>query len=146
MSTPKSIRDNIITQAASMLACYRKNCAQASTAAQMILPDTMKLLPIYTASLIKCDALIGSMCRSSDGLTQTDTNVRVLCLFVGQTVTTDDRSWLIHRLTSMSIKGTSAYIYPRIYPLVCTHMSMSIIKDDALYSSILSKKDKFLQP
>lgn len=43
-----------------MLACYRKNCAQATTAGQLILPETLKLLPVYVASLIKCDALTGS--------------------------------------------------------------------------------------
>jgi len=94
MSTPKSIRDNIITQAANMLACYRKNCAQSTTAGQLILPETLKLLPIYATSLIKCDALIGT-----------------------QTLTTDDRNWLIHRIMSMDIKGTFAYLYPRVYAL-----------------------------
>jgi len=94
ISTPKSIRENIITQAANMLACYRKNCAQTTTAGQLILPETLKLLPVYVTSLIKCDALTGT-----------------------QTVTTDDRSWLIHRLMSMNTKGTSTYLYPRIYPL-----------------------------
>ncbi|UJR33555.1 hypothetical protein I4U23_020996 [Adineta vaga] len=94
ISTPKSIRDSIITQAANMLACYRKNCAQGSAAGQLILPDTLKLLPVYVSSLIKSDVLTGTV-----------------------TLMTDDRSWLIHRLMSMNIKGTSAYIYPRIYAL-----------------------------
>ncbi len=44
-----------------MLACYRKNCAQSTTAGQLILPETLKLLPVYVTSLIKCDALTGSM-------------------------------------------------------------------------------------
>jgi protein transport protein SEC24 len=66
MSTPKSIRDNIITQAANMLACYRKNCAQSTTAGQLILPETLKLLPVYVTSLIKCDALTGSMFENVD--------------------------------------------------------------------------------
>lgn len=60
ISTPKSIQESIITQAANMLACYRKNCAQSTAAGQLILPDTLKLLPIYTASLIKSDVLVGS--------------------------------------------------------------------------------------
>jgi protein transport protein SEC24 len=44
-----------------MLACYRKNCAQSTVAGQLILPETLKLLPVYVTSLIKCDALTGSM-------------------------------------------------------------------------------------
>ena len=47
-----------------MLACYRKNCARDSTAGQLILPETLKLLPIYSSSLTKCDALTGSMLNS----------------------------------------------------------------------------------
>ncbi|CAF1321649.1 unnamed protein product, partial [Rotaria sordida] len=94
VSTPKSIRDSIITQAANMLACYRKNCAQSTTAGQLILPETLKLLPVYATSLIKCDALTGT-----------------------QTVTTDDRSLLMHRLMSTGVKGTFAYLYPRVYAL-----------------------------
>jgi protein transport protein SEC24 len=61
ISTPKSIKESIITQAANMLACYRKNCAQSTAAGQLILPETLKLLPVYICSLIKSDALTGSM-------------------------------------------------------------------------------------
>ena len=61
ISTPKSIRENIITQAANILACYRKYCAQETTGGQLILPDTLKLLPVYIGSLIKSDVLNGSM-------------------------------------------------------------------------------------
>ncbi len=61
MSTPKSIRESIITQAANMLACYRKNCTDPTTPGQLILPETLKLLPVYIGSLIKSDALTGSM-------------------------------------------------------------------------------------
>lgn len=113
MSTPKSIRDSIIVQAANMLACYRKNCAQGTTSGQLILPETLKLLPVYIGSLIKSDALTGSMLRN------------FILLFFGinfsldLTLTTDDRSSLMHRLMSLNIKGTSAYLYPRVYPLVC---------------------------
>ena len=115
MSTPKSIRDNIIVQASNMLACYRKNCAQASAAGQLILPETLKLLPVYIASLIKSDVLIGSMFK----ITISILNIKYY-LYLAQTITTDDRSWLMHRVMSMNIKGTLAYLYPRIYPLVCT--------------------------
>ena len=61
ISTPMSIHNNIISQAAHRLVCYRKNCSQTTTTiGQLILPETLKLLPIYIASLIKSDVLIGS--------------------------------------------------------------------------------------
>lgn len=37
---------------------------------------------------------------------------------LAQTVTTDDRTWLMHRIMSMNIKGTFAYLYPRVFALV----------------------------
>ena len=64
ISTPKSIRDSIVAQTSNILACYHKTCAQTTNAAQLILPNTLKLLPIYVASLIKSDVLIGSKWES----------------------------------------------------------------------------------
>ena len=55
--TPKEVRENIMTQCAEILACYRKNCASPSSAGQLILPESMKLLPLYTNCVIKSDAL-----------------------------------------------------------------------------------------
>ena len=37
----------------------RKNCASPSSAGQLILPECMKLLPLYTNCLMKSDALSG---------------------------------------------------------------------------------------
>lgn len=42
-----------------MLAAYRKHCASPSSAGQLILPECMKLLPLYINSLLKSDALTG---------------------------------------------------------------------------------------
>ena len=44
VSTPKSIRENLIQQVASILASYRKNCTNAPARGQFILPETLKLL------------------------------------------------------------------------------------------------------
>lgn len=120
-----------------MLACYRKNCAQATTPGQLILPETLKLLPVYVSSLIKSDALTGSKFHLKEEKTSELTskiwsfssrekrkrdfqkfNTNFVCFFSAQTVTTDDRSWLMQRILSMNIKGTFAYLYPRVYALV----------------------------
>ena len=54
----KSIRENFTNQCAAILACYRKNCSQQSPPGQLILPDSLKLLPMYANCLLKCDALL----------------------------------------------------------------------------------------
>ena len=110
-----SIHNNIISQAAHMLACYRKNCSQTTTTiGQLILPETLKLLPIYIASLIKSDVLIGSKISTKNKKYFSI----IIEIFVAQTVTIDDRNWLIHRMMFMNTKNTLTYLYPRIYALV----------------------------
>ena len=58
-SNPKQVKDAMIASCAQILACYRKNCASPSSAGQLILPECMKLLPLYTNCLLKSDALAG---------------------------------------------------------------------------------------
>lgn len=50
-----------MNQCAHILACYRKNCASPSSAGQLILPEGMKLLPVYVNSVIKSGILQAGM-------------------------------------------------------------------------------------
>ncbi|MFT7807472.1 protein transport protein Sec24D isoform X1 [Arapaima gigas] len=94
----KTVREILVRQTAHMLACYRKNCASPSAVSQLILPDTMKVLPVYMNSLLKSAALVGSADLS-----------------------TDDRAH--HRLlvTGMGVEETQALFYPRLVPLANLH-------------------------
>ena len=94
VSTPKSIRENLIQQVAHILASYRKNCTNSPAKGQFILPETLKLLPVFSNSILKSDAITGA-----------------------QNITTDERSWLMYRLMSMDISQTYAYFYPRVVAL-----------------------------
>eukprot|EP00058_Branchiostoma_floridae_P016439 XP_002601927.1 hypothetical protein BRAFLDRAFT_59653 [Branchiostoma floridae] len=94
-STPKAIREQLMAQCANILATYRKNCASPSSAGQLILPECMKLLPLYVNCVLKSDALQG-----------------------GAETSTDDRAWLMHLLNSMDINSSGAFFYPRLLPLV----------------------------
>ena len=93
-TNPKSVKESLIATCAQILACYRKNCASPSSAGQLILPECMKLLPLYTNCLLKSDALSG-----------------------GADVGCDDRAFLMHSLGSMDVSSTVAYFYPRLIPL-----------------------------
>ncbi|GIX93086.1 protein transport protein Sec24C [Caerostris extrusa] len=99
--TPKQIKEYLISRSAQILACYRKNCAQASSAGQLILPECMKLLPLYINCLIKCDALSEDM----------------HLLFIGQEISTDDRSFIMFTALNMDVDSSAAYLYPRLLPL-----------------------------
>ncbi|XP_020618625.1 protein transport protein Sec24C-like [Orbicella faveolata] len=93
-SSPKSIRENLMNQCAQILACYRRNCASPSSAGQLILPECMKLLPLYTNCILKNDILLG-----------------------GSEMSSDDRSWLMRSVMSMDQAASVPYFYPRLFSL-----------------------------
>ncbi|XP_074088953.1 protein transport protein Sec24C isoform X1 [Macrotis lagotis] len=95
LSSPvKTVRDALISQCAQILACYRKNCASPSSAGQLILPECMKLLPVYLNCVLKSDVLQP-----------------------GAEVTTDDRAYVRQLVTSMDVAETNVFFYPRLLPL-----------------------------
>lgn len=93
-NNPKAVKDSIVNRAAQILATYRKNCASPSSAGQLILPECMKLLPLYVNCLLKSDALSG-----------------------GSDMTIDDRSFSMQAVMIMDIPTSVNYFYPRLIPL-----------------------------
>lgn len=89
------VKDDLISRTANILACYRKNCASPSSAGQLILPELMKLLPLYINCLSKSDAMSG-----------------------GQDLTCDERSLQMYLLMAMSVDASVVYYYPRLIPLL----------------------------
>lgn len=57
--TPRQVRESLISRSVRILACYRKLCANPSSPGQLILPECMKLLPLYVNCLLKSDAISG---------------------------------------------------------------------------------------
>lgn len=92
--TPKVVKDNIVTKSVQILACYRKNCASPSSAGQLILPECMKLLPLYLSCLLKNDAFSG-----------------------GSDMSCDDRSYVMQYVLSMDLPTSVLYFYPRLIPI-----------------------------
>jgi len=117
---PKAVKEALISNCASILACYRKNCASPSSAGQLILPECMKLLPLYTNCLLKSDVLSG-----------------------GADVGCDERAFLMNAVSAMDILSTVVYFYPRLLPLHEMHTSdvtpnpircsIDKIRDDGVY-------------
>jgi len=91
---PKVVKEGLMSQCATILACYRKNCASPSSAGQLILPECMKLLPLYTNCLIKSDALSG-----------------------GSDLGCDDRAFHMSCVSCMDVSSSVVYFYPRLIPL-----------------------------
>uniref|UniRef100_A0A1L8DW21 Putative vesicle coat complex copii subunit sec24/subunit sfb2 n=1 Tax=Nyssomyia neivai TaxID=330878 RepID=A0A1L8DW21_9DIPT len=93
-NTPKLVKDNLVNRCAQILACYRKNCASPASAGQLILPESMKLLPLYTSCLLKNDAFSG-----------------------GSDMTVDDRSFVMQLVSTIDLPTSVSYFYPRLIPL-----------------------------
>ncbi|CAL8377626.1 unnamed protein product [Gadus morhua 'NCC'] len=90
----KSVREILVNQTAHMLACYRKNCASPSAASQLILPETMKVFPVYMNSLMRTAPLVGST-----------------------ELSTDDRAHQRLVVMAMGVEDTQLLLYPRLIPL-----------------------------
>eukprot|EP00252_Welwitschia_mirabilis_P020316 TRINITY_DN4950_c0_g1_i1.p1 TRINITY_DN4950_c0_g1~~TRINITY_DN4950_c0_g1_i1.p1 ORF type:complete len:1152 (-),score=243.05 TRINITY_DN4950_c0_g1_i1:556-4011(-) len=86
------LREQITGFCVNILLTYRKYCATGSSSGQLILPEAMKLLPLYTLALTK-----------SIGLRA---DVRV-----------DDRSYWINRVASLSASLAVPLVYPRLYAI-----------------------------
>ncbi|KAJ8248460.1 hypothetical protein GJAV_G00242250 [Gymnothorax javanicus] len=95
LSSPtKTVRESLINQCAQILACYRKHCASPSSAGQLILPECMKLLPVYLNCVLKSDVL-----------------------HPGGDVSLDDRAYLRQLLSCTDVAESHVFFYPRLLPL-----------------------------
>lgn len=86
------VREQMTGLCVSILHTYRKFCATASSSGQLILPEALKLLPLYTLALTKSIGL-----RS---------DVRI-----------DDRSYWITRVASISASLAVPLVYPRMFAI-----------------------------
>eukprot|EP00656_Telonema_subtile_P053557 TRINITY_DN7791_c0_g1_i2.p1 TRINITY_DN7791_c0_g1~~TRINITY_DN7791_c0_g1_i2.p1 ORF type:complete len:369 (+),score=129.26 TRINITY_DN7791_c0_g1_i2:209-1315(+) len=93
-STLQAGRDLVLKRTINALHAYRKSCAQSSSLAQLILPESLKLLPLYSLGLLK-----------------------TTLLRKGGDVSTDDRAFLIAAFNSMPISTVIRYTYPMLVPL-----------------------------
>uniref|UniRef100_A0A8B9CIL8 SEC24 homolog C, COPII coat complex component n=1 Tax=Anser brachyrhynchus TaxID=132585 RepID=A0A8B9CIL8_9AVES len=113
-SPVKTVRDALINQCAQILACYRKNCASPSSAGQLILPECMKLLPVYLNCVLKSDVLQP-----------------------GLEVTTDDRAYIRQLVTSMDVAETNVFFYPRLLPV-----TKADVDSDSLPAAIRNSEER----
>jgi len=89
------VRESVVNSTVKMLYTYRKMCASSSTAAgQLILPESLKLLPLYALSLTK------------NGILRAGTDVRA-----------DERSALMAQGFRMPVMSSVAFVYPRLFAL-----------------------------
>ncbi|XP_075657285.1 protein transport protein SEC24 C-like isoform X1 [Castanea sativa] len=104
------VKDRMTNLCVNILLSYRKFCATVTSSGQLILPEALKLLPLYTLALIK-----------SKGL-QTDGRI-------------DERSFWINYLSSISIPLAIPFVHPR---MVAIHDLNSKEGDQPLVPPVIS--------
>jgi protein transport protein SEC24 len=91
-STLLHLREEVTNTCINILQSYRKYCASVSSSGQLILPEALKLLPLYTLALIKSIGL-----RNEGRL--------------------DDRSYWISLVSSVSVLLAVPLVFPRLIPI-----------------------------
>eukprot|EP00494_Astrolonche_serrata_P024169 UN24427 len=94
-STQLSIQktlNNLVDGCINVLYSYRRHCAANSQKGQLILPETLKLMPLYTLGLLKCAAL-------------------------SPTIGIDERTACLRLLASTTLAQTLTIMYPNMYTL-----------------------------
>lgn len=94
--TPKAVKEQLTSRVINILAAYRKHCTenQANSTSQLILPEGLKLLPVYLCGALKCDAIDG-----------------------GAEMFPDDKILAQMNLIGALPSSSQATIYPRMYSI-----------------------------
>ncbi|KAG1370090.1 hypothetical protein COCNU_15G004560 [Cocos nucifera] len=103
------VRDQITNLCINILHSYRKYCATVSSSGQLILPEALKLLPLYTLALVKSIGL------QNDGRL-------------------DDRSYWVSHVASLPISLAVPLVYPR---MISIHDLVSKEDDGSLLSATI---------
>lgn len=93
-ATVQQIRNQLTENCIDTLHIYRKLCATSSSSGQLILPETLKYLPIFVLSLIK-----NAVLRP------------------GTEVNPDERSFIMNLLNCLPVYLSTPLLYPRMFAL-----------------------------
>lgn len=93
--TVQQVKEGLISRSVNILTAYRRHCAQPnSSLGQLILPEALKLLPVYVTGALKCDAIDG-----------------------GPEMTPDDKAFAQIRTLGASARNSQVILYPRLLRL-----------------------------
>ncbi|KAF1745516.1 hypothetical protein MXB_5099, partial [Myxobolus squamalis] len=90
-----TVKQDIITQLVKILASYRQNCASNSSPLQLIMPEYVKLLPLYVNSMLNSETISGT-----------------------GDISPDDKSFALHFSHSCTLRDTNSMLYPRLFDIL----------------------------
>lgn len=102
-ATPSAVKDQLMEQCVNVLFNYRKFCASSSSSGQLILPESLKLLPLYTLATLKSRALRGNLTGNPP---RGFIDVRA-----------DERVMMMGLLNSLPVEFAVSAVYPKLYSM-----------------------------
>ncbi|TMW68179.1 hypothetical protein Poli38472_007851 [Pythium oligandrum] len=102
-TNPVSVKDNLVNECVNVLFNYRKHCAASSSSGQLILPESLKLLPLYTLATLKSRALRMNLTGNPP---RGFIDVRA-----------DERVMMMGVLNSLPVEFAVSAVYPKLYSL-----------------------------
>uniref|UniRef100_A0AAV1U5I3 Protein transport protein Sec24-like n=1 Tax=Peronospora matthiolae TaxID=2874970 RepID=A0AAV1U5I3_9STRA len=121
-TTPMAVKESFVDQCVTVLFNYRKHCASSSSSGQLILPESLKLLPLYTLATLKSRALRGNLVGNPP---RGFIDVRA-----------DERVMMMGLLNSLPVEFCVSAVYPKLY-------SVHDLADDCC---TLDEDGKFILP
>ncbi|KAF7064238.1 hypothetical protein CFC21_070608 [Triticum aestivum] len=116
-SSLSQVRDQVTSTCINILQSYRQYCASVSSSGQLILPEALKLLPLYTLALTKSIGL------RNDGRL-------------------DDRSYWVSIVSSVSVSLAVPLVFPR---MIALHDLTSRDDEDPLIPNPLTLNSENIQ-
>uniref|UniRef100_A0A8R1IZF3 Protein transport protein SEC24 n=3 Tax=Caenorhabditis japonica TaxID=281687 RepID=A0A8R1IZF3_CAEJA len=89
-----NMKENLLARCSQFLATYREKCSEGAPLGQLILPESLKLMPLYVNSIVKNDAISG-----------------------GSEMTVDDKVWQMELIRGIRTEDAMPLIYPRVMPV-----------------------------
>ena len=103
----KAIRERIIEGLVDQMANYRAQCAQSTNPSQLVLPETLKRLPLYLLAGLKSPV--------SELLVHPLTRVFLQAFALLTRVQVDKKIAELYRLVSLPMANYAYFFYPRLY-------------------------------
>uniref|UniRef100_A0A1I7UM57 Gelsolin-like domain-containing protein n=1 Tax=Caenorhabditis tropicalis TaxID=1561998 RepID=A0A1I7UM57_9PELO len=88
------VKESLSSHCTQFLLTYREKCSKGTPSGQLVLPESLKLMPLYVNSILKNEAISG-----------------------GTDMTVDDKVWQMELIRGMRTEDVMPLLYPRVMPV-----------------------------
>lgn len=119
-STLLHLREEVTNTCINILQSYRKYCASVSSSGQLILPEALKLLPLYTLGMVfltKFAIVLFHLLLLTPLIILLPISALIKSIGLRNEGRLDDRSYWISLVSSVSVLLAVPLVFPRLIPI-----------------------------